>query len=129
MADDPIVPQKELHQGAPSPSPLDYQTPVPVPRRVHPSVPFIGGLLLSIGPIAFVSAGVFMTAYNGYGPNPRSPNWLTVGSYLVIAVLAVAGCFIIKRKPMGGSRWFVLGLLIGTGLTGLLEGVCFAVFR
>jgi hypothetical protein len=124
MTNELIEPPKKSRHGAPSPRPLDYQTPAADPNLRRRVAQFICGLILSMGSIGYASANLFLTTYVfGYGTNGRS--WHVVEVYAFIAVVGILGCVMIKGRLLGGWRWFVLGLLIGTGLTGLLAGICF----
>ena len=69
----------------------------------------------------------FLNLYGLDSPGPHPPSWPSVAVWIAITLLCVAGGIwtVIGRKSRS-RRWFVIGLLLGVGVTALIEGVCFA---
>ena len=126
MADEPAQPD-EQRPWPPEVYSLDYAPPETgaTSRKI---ASMIGGLFLSSAVLLFVGAVCY--PYSIVGPPARPPEpraWPAVAAWLVLAVGAMVGAaFLLGRRPLVAARWFVMGLLIGTGLVALLEGACYA---
>jgi hypothetical protein len=98
-----------------NPQPLDYQVPMSDDRG-HPGYAVLGFLVagacsLAAGVLAFI-------ANTGAGGGA-----LAAILFFGIAGIAIARLIIRKRR-----RFFLLGFLIGVGIMGLLQGICFVAF-
>ena len=114
--------------GPAKPNPLDYAPPPGKVARVPAPVSFTGGFVLAVGALGCLGS-VWYTSVRPIGgptlPRPALPV-LPIFTFAVMAVGAVVGVvFLTGQHRAGHPRWFLLGLLVGLGLTALLEGICF----
>lgn len=122
MADEPVKPDDEPRppHGVYS---LNYAPPesAPVRRKVGA---LIGGGFIAVMILLVVGA----LAYPYPLGRPSGPTlWRAVAAWALLAIGAWAGvAFLARRRPLAPSRWFIMGLLIGTGIVALLEGACYA---
>jgi hypothetical protein len=123
------------------PEPLAYWT-----AKAQPPAPtivvglsFTGGLLTSMVGVFLLGAGGFCLFGNGidappsHSPHQRLATGILAG--LWIALTISCGIWAIRKVRDGRNlplewrrepkRLFVLGLLIGCGIAGLIEGLCF----
>jgi hypothetical protein len=112
------------------PQPLGYQSS-DLPHPFLPkSWPAIGGVILSIAAWGFSgvvgATNIFWYVYRYPPPltaaRQPSPAASYAAGYVVLTMLAVV---VFAALPRHRRRGFILGLLIGTALTGLTEGLCF----
>src|SRR5437763_1640884 len=98
-----------------SPQPLDYRSPRHEPRRIHPSVPFTGGMLLGFVGVGGIGATIaFATLGRMLSSQPNKPTHAAVIPFLVVAVAAVMLSAVVWiRGPRPMRRWLLLGLLVG----------------
>jgi hypothetical protein len=110
------------------PNPLDYAPPAPKSGGVAAPVSFTGGFVLAVGALGCLGSMWYVNLKPIGGPTlpHQAPPVLPVFTFAIMAVGAVVGIVLITRQQRAGHpRWFLLGLLVGLGLTALLEGICF----
>jgi hypothetical protein len=123
------------------PESLDYwnaKSPQPTPPIVL-GLSFVGGLLTSMAAVGLLGIGGFCV-FGGLNdiPHPNPPNHrLATGTVagFWIALTIFCGIWAIRKVRDGRNlplesrhepkRLFVLGFLIGCGIAGLIEGLCF----
>lgn len=99
------------------PPTLDYRPPDRSGSR-YPGVA-VGGFLLAVALQGCLAA---MPCFSG-----NTTRWPILVVFAIAAVGAVVGMiFMRRRKPFSTWAYFLFGLLLGTGVTALVEGVCFA---
>jgi hypothetical protein len=98
----------------------------PKPDGCYVTAQVIGGVIVGfvISGIAIVTilSGMFSGAASRAVPS--SALWAAVAS-VVIAVIAAGVLMTVVRQLTRRGRFFVIGLIIGLCLAGLLNGVCF----
>jgi hypothetical protein len=124
MANEPTPAPKDVREEvAPAPT-LNYHTPVPQPNRRWAVLLFIVGFGLAAGSVAMGSAMLAMS------PTSNMPQTLQRAlPVLIYAPLTIICIFLFVRirrhRTAQGSRPFLAGLLLGTALIALIEGICF----
>jgi hypothetical protein len=100
---------------------LDYRVPEP-PPPLNGAIAFLGFVLAVLfwGSVGFFNLDKLRTPI-GSGGAMRPPNIPVVASFFLLAA-ATFGTFIALRKD---RRYLLLGLLLGTAVMGLVEGICF----
>ena len=112
---------------APRPQPLDYGTPAPSDSAAKVFAA-LGGGLVTIVLGALTGAGLYPYALGGVPSSaPEKVHWLTTSVFLALGVSGLAGAVLAwRRRPLPARAWALVGALIGLGMIGLLEGVCYA---
>src|SRR4051794_24368527 len=104
---------------------LDYGTgrdgdgPPPTPR--DPAVAFVAfcaGAILSFGPVLFVGANLYFIRRDGFSGAPARPQPDLAAAFAATAAAAIGGAVWWGYRGRR-LRWFVMGLLLGTGVGGL----------
>jgi hypothetical protein len=126
MQHDPTV--KDSPATGPRPLPLDYAKAAPseVPAKVLAA---LSGGVMAMLIIGFCAAVVYPypIEYQGSLAPRAKPIWWFVGVFLSLPIIALVLIRMLwKRRPLHYAGWFWLGFCIGIGLTGLLEGACYA---
>lgn len=111
----------------PHPQPLDYGTPDRI-SSAGKVFAVLGGAFMTIVVVAIVGAGLYPYSIAGVpSSTPERIHWLPVSIFLALGCGGVAGTVLLwLRRPRAAHFWFVGGVLIGLGIMGLLEGVCYA---
>jgi hypothetical protein len=85
------------------------------------------GFVLSVGAIGGIGFAAFIPTHPTFPyppPAPAKRHWIPIFSFFLAGVSAIAlAVYVWRSRP--ASRWFLLGLLIGAAVMGLLEGACF----
>ena len=86
------------------------------------------GFVISVGIVGWIGAAAFFPTHPYFpGPVPTGPvrrHWVPIVSFFLASVSAIAlSIYVLRVRP--ASRWFLLGLLFGTAIMGLLEGTCY----
>ena len=119
------MPDEDTQAHSEPPTVLEYRQ-LEKPRNGAAVAAFLLGFVLSIAAVAAIGVGVFLQThpYFPYAPPPPTkPNWAPLLIFFAVTVSTLAlSVHVWRARPRG--RWFWLGLLIGTGLVGLLEGAC-----
>ena len=103
--------------------PLDYRVPREERRRLQLAIPLIGGVAGGAAMVGCAGAGLFIAMY---GNRPHLTSRVPMIVWAAIALLStVAGIRLIRRRHARGVRWFEIGVLLGIGISALVEGVCF----
>jgi hypothetical protein len=109
--------------------PLEYRAYEPARRRFPAHWQVVVGVILAVGAVGFsgVIAGASLFNYTYRYPPPvshaRQPS--PAASYAVwYLILTMMTVVVFAALPRQRRRGFILGLLIGTALMGLTEGLC-----
>lgn len=118
--------EKDEAKRPPAPLPLSY---APADRAAPVTRVFLTlcGAAMSIVVVGFFAAVGF--PYPLYRPPGTSvqPVWWAVAMFFVLAALGIGGtALLLAHRPFKQHVWFFTGALIGLGLIGLLEGMCYA---
>jgi hypothetical protein len=85
------------------------------------------GFVIGVGAMGGIGFAMFFPTHPSFPyppPTPARRHWIPIIGFFGTSILAVAlAVYIWRKKPE--SRWFLLGLLFGVAITGLLEGACF----
>lgn len=101
---------------------LDYHPPDP-PKKGPPAAA-VGGFILAVALQGCLAMGPYLSTR--VPPPPHASSWPMLLVFAVLEVAAVAGVVLMsRRRPFGSWAYFLVGLLLGTGVTALVEGVCF----
>lgn len=113
-------------RGPSGPTPLDYQTPIAGPGSG--AARFLGGCALAVIVVAFGGLLLFFAVYSNFlSPQPQPRSWPSVIAFgLICAAATVAAIREIRFQQRPRWRWLLIGLLTGTAITALIEGLCFA---
>jgi hypothetical protein len=111
------------HEHPPPPT-LDYLNPrASTPRLAFR--PLVGGFILAIAITTFSGCIVFAALGGGIdGPAP-STSYPTIFGYLALGIASLGGGIVMLVRAQARG-WFVIGALLGLGVMGLIEGMCFA---
>ena len=85
------------------------------------------GFLISAGIIGFIGFAAFLPTHPYFPHPPTGPvrrHWIPIVLFFVASASAIALAISVWRLRQA-SRWFLLGLLFGTAVMGLLEGLCY----
>ena len=124
--------ETELPKDPAKPTPLDYSPP-PVPSSsggILAMASFASGFVMAVGVSGCLGAIWYANVKPIGGPSTThpSPPLLPILTFAAIAIAAVIGIVLTTRQIRAGiPRWYLLGLLVGVGVTALLEGICFRV--
>ena len=128
---DPSVPPQHAGGAAAGPVPLSYMTPGTGAQGNPPSV-----LARTVACIVGFCGGVILVAFSGFLVGlfffESRQTQIVPGMFYYIVFVAIAVAVNSFRRPtilLTGTRWFTLGLLLGGGLTCLVEGTCFVAFK
>src|SRR5207253_2819652 len=84
------------------------------------------GVVVAIPAVLFLGCGVFNAGdyhIGGVPPNPQPQHVWPIASFAALAIAAAIGLYFAFTAE--NRRWFVIGLLLGTGIMALIEGACF----
>ena len=112
-----------IDQDGPSDPPtLEYRPPAPRGSR-YPGVA-VGGFLLAVALQGCLAVMPYFSIQSS--PPGNATRWPMLLVFAIAAAGAVVGMvFMRRRKPFSTWAYFLFGLLLGTGVTALIEGVCF----
>ena len=86
-----------------------------------------GGFVIAVGIIGFIGFAAFGPTHPYFLHPPTGPvrrHWIPIILFFLASVSAIAlSIYVWRVRP--DSRWFLLGLLFGTAIMGLLEGTCY----
>jgi hypothetical protein len=108
------------------PRPLEYRSPRDDPRPLHPLLPFVGGFLLSMVFLACFGALIVLGTYSPGRPGEWKSGHRIGGAFTMLAATAVGLSVVVWNRKSARRRFFLLGFLLGIGIAGLAEGLCFA---
>jgi len=110
-----------------SPLRLDYGAP-PKRNLLSDLGVISGGVLVSIVLVGWVGMGAWLAPRLGH-PSPPVPRaWGWIVAFFASAIFGLFTALVLwRRRPLGRMKLFLLGLLIGLGVIGLLEGACWSV--
>jgi hypothetical protein len=68
-----------------------------------------------------IPTGIVAAIFAAYAN--RWPDWISLPAIGLLFAVPVAAGLVLRKRP----RWhgFAIGLLVGTGIAALLEGICF----
>jgi hypothetical protein len=122
------MPDGNLQTPGDTPRPLDYRQPEPL----KPGTAIVGvtlGLFVGVAVVCGIGVFAFFPSHPDFlnsAPHPQT----TMSRVFGVAFVAIAiGAFVFEVRVWRvrpHSRWFLMGFLLGGGLTCLLEGACFA---
>jgi hypothetical protein len=93
------------------PNPLDYGRV----GRQRIALPMICGMILGV-------AGILVVGFAGWLLDQAHFMLLAIGFFILGAVMLAVFIQNVNRKA---PKWFLIGLLLGTGVMSLIEGLCF----
>lgn len=104
------------------PPTLNYRPPDPRGSR-YPGVA-VGGFLLAVALQGCVAVIPYWSIQSS--PSGNGTRWPMLLAFAVVETGAVTGMILMRRrKPFSTWAYFFFGLLLGTGVTALIEGACF----
>lgn len=109
-------------QDGPSrPPTLDYRPP----DQPKPGASAVAlGFTLAIALQGCLAMGPYLDAL--IHPTAHDRRWRVVLVFAVVEASAIVGMVLTRRrKPFSTWAYFFFGMLLGTGVTALLEGICF----
>ena len=116
--DTPPARPRQLDYSAYGPSHFDM---------VLDGVPYIGGLLLASFIVAVIGCMGFPILIHPLPGHPRESRLGYVIGFAIAAIVAgIALAIAILTGNKERRRWFLLGLLTGTCVAALMEGLCFS---
>ncbi len=112
--------------------PLSYETPADRRHDEQPTNPVgnairaLVGVVIATGATAFLGAFVYLCT-GGLDSLGQRHGQKVAGASYIMAFLGFGWLTYIfyKRSAKGIRNWWIIGLLIGVGVTCLLEGMCF----
>jgi hypothetical protein len=112
------------------PKPLDYESPSTEPKAsgVRLATSLIAGLVVGAALAGIAGLIIGFSASSGTGTG-IGVGIVAFAFFGLIVASIVRNRRLGKGRRDGTSRFFILGLLIGCGVTCLLAGLCFAALR
>lgn len=118
-------------------NPDDARDPGPLPLGYGPRDPSartwkvflaLTGAVSSVVVVGFFAAIFFpYPLFEAPRPQTVKPVWWAVAMFFATAIGGIIGtALLFTRRPLKRVGWFFIGVLIGLGLIGLLEGMCYA---